>query len=401
MNRILLFALTCTTLAVFLATPLQAQKKGQKKGGGIEEFEEVDPYTGGDPKKIANLGYSQVGSFGWSDGNRTEDVQATMGGLDFLWVETEHFRIGSSLGTYKLPNDRKEKEKLKAEFKVLKEKLGRFKAPKKELDPWMRLHLYALRAEALYDQFVADFGLEAMADDKDKPYLGHPKKFLLLITQRKSELGRYLRVYEKTENEFSFGGGRPDAQMLFALNVEVIEAAYTDPIDEPFDSMLHCRVIQGLTRNFINGHKDKLFEASQWLSNGAAHYYARQSDPRWVLAGPKERPTDDTHWNWEERVEGLVKKDFFASMADMFQWTGEHEMNTRDHMVIASKLEYLITEAKGDRSEFLSDMVTPITGMTAGSAEELKKRQEMALMVNFDLEPKEFDKKWKKWAAKR
>jgi hypothetical protein len=396
-TRILLLALTWTALATVLAPPLQAQKKG----GGIEKFEEVDPYTQGDPEKTAKLGYSQVGSFGWADGDRTEQIQATMGGLDFLWVETEHFRIGSSLGTYKIPNDRNEKEKLKAEFKVIKERLGRFKAPKRELDPWMRLHLYALRAEALYDQFVADFDLGSLADDQEKPYLGHPKKFLLLITQRKSELGRYLRVYEKTENEVSFGGGRPDAQMLFALNAEVIETAYTDPIDEPFDSMLHCRVIAGLTRNFINGFNGKLFQSSAWLSRGAAHYYARQCDPRWVLAGPTEVPVDDKHWRWEDRVKGLLKKDFFATMADMVQWTDGYEMSVRDHMVIASKIEYLVTEAKGDLSEFLSDMVTPIIGMTAGSAEELKKRQEMALMVNFDLRPEELDKKWKKWALKR
>ena len=397
MTRNLFAALLVATLAALLATPLHAQKKG----GGIEEFEEVDPWTGGDREKAAELGYVQVGSFGWANGERTENVQATMGGLDFVWVETEHFRIGSSLGTYKLPNDRIEKEKLKGEFKEIKAKLRRFKAPKKELDPWMRLHLYALRAEAAYDKFIADFGLEAMADNKEAPYLGHPNKFLLLITQRKSELGRYLRVYEKTENEISFGGGHGGQGMTFALNVEIIETAYDDPIDEPFDSMLHARVVAGLTRSFINGYKQQFFTAPRWFTEGAAHYYARESDKRWVLAGPNERPTDENHWKWNERVEGLVKKDFFAAMADMFKWTNDYEMNDRDHMIATSKFEYLMTEADGDKAEFINDMILPITGMTAGSEEELQKRQEIALMVNFDMEPREFDKKWKKWAAKR
>ncbi|MEM8712975.1 MAG: hypothetical protein AAGG01_18645, partial [Planctomycetota bacterium] len=339
-----------------------------------------------------------VGSFGWADGQRTEDVQATMGGLDFLWVETEHFRIGSSLGTYKIPNDRDEKARLKSEFKELKKRLGRFKAPKKALDPWIRLHLYAMRAEKLYAQYVNDFGLQAMADETEGPYLGHPKKFLLLMCQRRSELGRYLRVYWKAENEFSFGAGKPDQGMFFGINAEIIEQSIEQPIDEPFDTMLHCRIAAGLTRNFVNGHRQKLFNAPIWLAYAVAHRYARGVDPRWVPAGPGSRNANKDHFEWNKRVSKLADNNFFASMNDMFGWTPDQAMNDRDHMVAWSKLCYLLDELKGDAGAFLTDVVKPIPGMTANSVEELQKRQLLALASQFDLAPSEFDEKWRKWA---
>ncbi|QDV05423.1 hypothetical protein Poly30_09200 [Planctomycetes bacterium Poly30] len=387
-----------SALCLFFASSAIAQQQG----GGMEEFEEIDPYTENDPAKFALLGYSQVGSFGWAYGERTENVQATMGGLDFLWVETEHFRIGSSLGTYKIPNDREEKDKLKEEFKQLKKKLGRFKAPKKELDPWIRLHLYAQRAENLYADYVKEFGLEAMASDKEKPYLGHPKRFLLLICERKSELGRYLRAYEKAENEYSFTSGKVGETMLFALNNEVLAEAYKDQeVPQPIDSMLHTRVVAGLARNFINGHNEQLFNAPIWLSYGTGYHYARKVDPRWVLGGPMARPMTDDHHEWDERVAKLVDNKFFASMADMFRWLPGAELNERDHMVMWSKVEFMILDLEGDLTKFLNAVVVPFPGLTAGSEEELEKRQAVAFAGSFDVDAAEFDEKWTEWAEDR
>lgn len=394
LTRLLQTLLALATALTLLQLPLFALQNG-----GMEEFEEIDPYTKNDPAKFKLLGYSQVDSFGWAGGERTENVQATMGGLDFLWVETEHFRIGSSLGTYKIPNDREEKAKLKAELKEIKKKLGRFKAPKKELAPWIRIHLYAQRAENLYADYVKEFGLEEMANDKEKPYLGHPKRFLLLLCERKSELGRYLRAYEKSENEYSFAAGKPGETMLFAINNEILVEAYKEQQDpQPIDTMLHARVAAGLSRNFINGHGGHLYTAPEWLASAAAHHYGRKVDPRWVFAGPTARPMTDDHYEWGERVAKLVGNEFFATMGDMFKWTAGAELNERDHMVMWSKLEFMILELEGDLTGYLNAVVKPFPGMKAGSEEELEKRQTVALAGSFDLDPEEFDEAWVEWA---
>ena len=399
----LLRTMTNAWMLVLCLTALTAHAGAQVKqpDGGIEKFKKIDPHTESDPAKFAKLGYVSVGSFGWGEGNRTEDIQEAMGGLDFLWVETEHFRIGSSLGSYKITNDRTERARLKEEFSVFKKKLGRVKEPKRELDPWYRLHLYAQRAEAQYADFVKDFGLESLAEDSAKPYLGHPKKFRLLLCERKSELVRYLQAYEKVDTDISYGTGKIDGGMIFAINAEHVREGYEDKKHEPGDAMLYCRVASGLVRCFIDGHKQELFRAPRWFVQAADHYYARQVDPRWVLAGYKTRNLKDGHWEWEERVANMVENDFFPKMAEMFRWERNRELNGREHIILASKFEFMLKEKSSGMLAFINQMVTPMPNMTEESEDELDARQRKALLDGFGLEPEAFDKEWAKWAEDR
>ena len=56
-------------------------------------------------------------------------------------------------------------------------------------------------------------------------------------------------------------------------------AGFGDAAGLPFDTMLHVRVVENLTRNFVDGHRQRLFEAPGWFSLGLAHYFAREIDP--------------------------------------------------------------------------------------------------------------------------
>ncbi|MEM1451276.1 MAG: hypothetical protein AAF957_09100 [Planctomycetota bacterium] len=394
---VLAAALALSSLPALAAAPVAVAAAWQD--GGMEEFAEVDPYTEGDAGKIADLGYVRMGSFLWEASERTEHVQETMGGLDVLWVETAHFRIGSSLGTYRIPNDRDEKAKLKEEFKLLKKRLKKFKPPKRDLDPWLRLHLFALRAEAVYEQHLADFGIEEVAGKPNA--IGHPKKFNLLLCQRKSELGRYLRAYEEGVNEYAYRTGRQGRSLFFGINMEAISESYTDRSVQPFDTMLHCIVAQGLARNFLDGHLGRLFTCPEWFSMGLGHVVQRRIDVRFVQTGATERSTDEEHWHWDDRVGNLVKNDFFATMPDMVGWERSREWNERDHMVVWSKVEFLLEQLDGDGTKFLSAMVIPVDGKPEGKKEELVERQTRALESGPGLTPDEFDKKWTRWARKR
>ncbi|MDG2143408.1 MAG: hypothetical protein P8N31_07630, partial [Planctomycetota bacterium] len=168
-----------------------AQKKGKED---MEQFEDVCPYTKGDRELEKKLGYERMGFVTWRDGEDSTIIQENMGAIPMLWVETEHFKIGSSLGTFKIDNNKAQKARIKEEIARLKKKLGKFKAPKKSLDPYLRLHVYAQRAEDIYAQFVEDFGIKPENMPENAQFLGHENKFLLLLCQRKSEYGRYIKT---------------------------------------------------------------------------------------------------------------------------------------------------------------------------------------------------------------
>ncbi len=373
-------------------------------GDGMEQFDEVDPYTKGEKELMDKLGYARFAPFGWCNGYTTTDLEEMLGGAPMIWVETEHFKIGSSLSTYKMVADKPEKERIKGELARLKERLGKLKVKRRNrLDPWLRLHLYAQRAEEAYATFFKDFDLKPEDFDKKKPYLGHPNKFLVLVCERKSELSRYTKTVHDQVQEAVFRTGMYNDTMMVGASYESITEDFQGGDARPFDQILHCRILSVLAACFIDGYEGNIFQAPRWVGNVLGHYFVRRVDPRWMLStghGPNAAARED-EWKWEPDILKLVKNKFFASTKTMFGWVEYEDMNKRDHMIAWSKMEYLLTQVKGDKKCWLSAVCKKSGG---GGGEKKKEeyiaRQTRALLACFELTPKELDDAWLKWVKK-
>ncbi len=379
--------------------PAQAQRKDDPD---YEEFEAVCPYTNGDRELERKLGYARVGRFPWRGADDTEAVRVHMGAIPMVFVETENFRIGSSLTTYRLPNDREERARLGQELARLEAKLGRLKAPRRELDPWLRLHLFAQRAEDLYRQFHEDWGIERSHYARQGPHLGFKQKFLLLLCERKSEYGRYLLTYEKTALEYVYRTGWFGEGMIVVGNIESIAEHWQEEKDVPLDSMFTCMILASLAGNLVDGWNSNLFRAPTWVTYGYMHLAQRRFDPRWpvfdgrkVIYGKEEDKTD-----WEPRVGNLVRNAFFADAEQMFGWTKYEDLNQRDHMVAWSKLSYLLTAVEGQRKAFLDALCPTLTSATRDDPEERQARQREALARCFGLTPEQLDQGWAQWVRR-
>jgi hypothetical protein len=381
-----------------ISTPARAQD-----GDGMEEFEAVDPYTKGEKELMDRLGYASFGPFQWRKGDTTTDVQRNMGGIPMLWVETEHFRIGSTLGTYELPGDRDEKNRVEEELDRLEERLGKLKAPKRKLDPWLRLHLYAQRAEELYDSFMEEFSLEPADFEDSGPHLGRSEKFLLLLCQRKSEYSRHMKTYLDVQSDTSYRWRWTGGTSGFAVNVEAIRESWHMAEDKPYDSILYGQVVSALASGFVEGYRESQAGAPYWLSKALGHYMVRRIDPRWVsgIGTVAGQSIEEDDYKWEPRVRNLVGNDFFATTEEMFGWRLYTDMNVRDHMVVWSKLQYLLTEVDGDDRAFLTDVcLPPPTGSAEQRRAAMLQRQTAALQEHYGLTPQELDDSWARWVKK-
>lgn len=391
-------------LALFVLAFVSPQAFAQQKPGeGMEEFDEVCPYTKGDRELEKKLGYSKFGFLPWRGAEDSVTVKQNMGGVPMLWVETEHFRIGSSLVSYKIPNNREERARIKEELARLKEKLGKLRAPKKKLDPFLRLHIYAQRAEDAYAAFLEDWGLEE-ADFKARgPHLGHPNKILLLLCERKSEFGRYLRTYEEMELEYSYRTGWHNDGLLVALNVEAIAENWKEEKEAPVDSMFHCAMVANLGANLIDGWSTPIFSAPEWLVYAYSHYAQRRVEPQWTVFDGRKiiYDKDDDSWNWHPRVRNLVKNDFYASFEKMAGFTDYGDIHNRDHLVGWSKLDYILNAAEGDKQAFLNAATTKLSSRETRNLETPEvTRQVRALEKAFAMTPNEFDAAWAEWVEK-
>src|SRR5262245_11266204 len=165
----------------------------------------VDPFTNGDAKLMAAAGVVRYAPLAWSGMVTTGTVDGVLGAGRVLWLETAHFRVGSALEPTALPESMEQRRLLLAALQRLKRKLPRVDEQPRRLDPWLRLHLYAQQAEELYADFQQRMGIDTSeftgGEAPNGSYLGLPDKFLLLLLQKKSDLGRYLHRFCDFEEE--------------------------------------------------------------------------------------------------------------------------------------------------------------------------------------------------------
>lgn len=385
--------------------PLEAaygQKKKEKLDEDFENFKELCPYTKGELELERKLGYVRVGLIPWRGTSDSQVVRENCGGVPMIFVETEHFRIGSSLLSYRIPNDKEERARLKAEIGRLADKLGKLKAPKREIDPWLRLHLVAQRAEEQYQQFLDDWGIAPETFAKEGANLGFPDKYLLLVCQRKSEFGRYIKIYENSDLEYSYRTGWFGEGMITAGNFEAIAEHWKDEKDMPLDSMFTCMITASIGANFIDGWNGNMFRAPAWLTYGYVHLAQKRFDPRWPVYDGRTNiyGKDRDKTEWQPRVSNLVKNDFFASTDKMFEWSKYDDMNQRDHLIAWSRLDFLLNECEGNGAAFLTAICPTSSGISAEPVEVRKERQVKALAEHFALTPTELDEAWAKWVKK-
>ncbi len=371
---------------------------------GMEDFEEADPYTEGEMDRMDKLGYERFSGFMWRDGHLTGQVAETLGGMPVLWVETEHFKIGSTLTSYRFSEDSIEKKRLEAELKTFKKRLGKVKLPKRKLDAWLRLHLYAQRLEQLYDDLEADFGIQPDDYTGHGPNFGRSTKFLVLLCERRSEFKRYLSRYVQVDGDFSFRCGWDDGDRGFVINNEAVQDLYdAESAETPRDTVLLANIISGLSMTMIEGYRLRYDGLPLWISTAVGHRCVRRIDPRWVTGYglAKERTIGEDDYKWEPRVRNLAKNEFFISTRDMFGISTYEEMHTRDHMVLWSRLEYLLDEADGSPRGFLNALaLAPPTGTPEDVKAALVERQVASLLEHYGVSPEELDEAWSKWVLK-
>ena len=391
------------------APPALGVFPGPLQDTSIEAFEELDPYTLGKREALDRLGYVSLGPFAWADGHSSEDLRETLGGVSVIFIETEHFRIASSLRACGRSNDSAEKKLLKAEYARFKKRLGKFK-PGKQLDPWLRAHLYAQRLEELYTDFLQRFGFEDgdFGDPEARskggvpmgsgPYLGQEQKFTVLLCEQRSGLGRYLARYLKSKSDVYFSWRFPDTVFLGTC-FEALKQA-----DRGLDLNLYLLLTGGIVVNLVDGFRNTGHHAPPWFKFGLAHYYTNKLDPRWPNwgAGGSANPDIDQLWDWEPRVRGLVINGAAGSWETMMSWETKEDLASRDHMLAWSRVRWLIEQKPEGLRELLLGLTEPISGSTPeeiSAAALLQQRR--ALEKAYGATPAELDAEWARHVRRR
>ncbi len=392
-----------------LAAALPATPPAQD---GREPIAEVDPYTRGDERAMAKAGYVSFGPFLWGDGHSSEQLAESLGGVPVIFVETEHFRIASTLDSIELGEDRLIKKRVEGELRRLKKRLPRIDVKERELDPWLRLHLYAQRCEELYAEFhelfhIAPDRFNAQSPPRrpgeawamgEGPYLGLHEKFSLLLTQKTGTLARYSAVYldQSVNTPYRFYFADRDS-FFYCNSIETLGTEYGNEV------AFHCAVVYGLTQNLLNAHGGFTHNAPLWLRVGTARWFIRRIDPRWMVyaTGPDELGRTEDDAEWAPKVRARVKNDYYPGFAEMLTWDDDRALTFAQHMMLWSRIDWMLAEESEALGRFLQEAMKPIPWEEDQDRPALV-REQFARALEATLgTPEEIDAAWARWVVKR
>jgi hypothetical protein len=389
-------------LSLLAFAPAQ-EKPPPKDEEEVQKAQRVDPYTGGEAPAMAAAGIVAYAPFPWADGYSTADIERVLGERRVLWVETAHFKLGLGLRSAPWPEEQEPRKALQEEIKQLRKKLPKVAEKPKRIDSWLRLHLYAQRLEASYADFqkligVTDADFQKGTQPREGAYLGLPGKFLVLLFQRQSDMGRYMD---------RFCGRKNDSSMRFyhekSFQMESCVAA--EALEGYDEAGLHGHVIYSVFHNLLNGYNGFHYPLPLWLDEGLAHWYARKvpTDTINVQILDSEAVAEDKQNDWPVKVRRRAQHQAavfpFEAMAKWEKW---EEMGYHAHAQSWSRVDYLM-QADADK---VGLMVRHLKGLPVGAEgyEALgalaRTTAQKLLFELFELDGPTFDTKWRDWVLK-
>ena len=372
---------------------------------------EEDPYTEFDEDLVRELGYDNLGGpFLITRSHNTESVEETLGRKWMLWAETEHFQIGSTLGSRFPPRgDRELAKRFDAELDRLRDRGLKLPRKVKDVDAWLHLHLFAQRLEDTYDEFERIFGVtpdsfppapERQPDTVDRsvpgPYLGSHHKYIVLLFEEKSDLARYLARYTGQQRKTSFRYlFQEDDANLFITAREV----YAISKDE--FSHFHCHVVGNVFRLLVSGYRGFRYNVPPWFLEGLAHWTTRRLDP--TFFSPTVPDGQDADYRrdpeWEDKVYARVKNDYWPKSSELMTIAEPGDMKFADHLMSWSRMDFLLSRESGKPGLYL-DRVKSLPWRADLSFDDVREAQERGMEEAWGLDYDTLDAEWAEWVKK-
>lgn len=380
-------------LSLVLCGPTFAQRKNDPANC---------PYCQNDPALMQAAGILSHGGFEFGNSD-TKTIDGQLATSDIRWIESAHFEIGFALGTHKVRQE--EKEKLRAELARLAETLPAIDSKEKMIDPWLRSHLYAQRAEDAWKRFQAlmkvenaDFPDGKKAYDRtgkfmgSGPYMGQKGKYEVLVTPSEAALVSYLQqnfglLVKKTQR-----WNLPDKDSL-----SVTINGNEDNLRE--DEALHAHMVFNVTINLLDGYKHYSYDKPIWIREGLAHFVEREISQKFNSFDSSEGAVADVSRKskWEPEVRKLISTGKAPRMAELVGMQDYSELTLPKHFTTWSMIDFLV-KTNPDGFACLNDAISGLLndkGIPDGSPLPDVQRAKFKECLGFSYA--EFDTKWAEW----
>ena len=361
------------------------------------------PYCQNDPALLKAAGLVSHGGFPFGKkGNDTNKVDDFMAANDIRWVETEHFRIGFGLGSYKVKLE--DKKKILAELTRLKLVLPKVVPDTGILDPWLRTHIYAQRCEDIYKRFIQiiDGGTSKFADGSgtwegryagEGPYLGMKEKYEALVLP--SEAAHVTFLLENAGLRI-----RNSQRWHFVDRGTITIMMHAEQGQLRNDAPLHGHFAFNLAHNLFDGLNHYSYDTPVWIHEGLAHFMEREIDPDHNSFDSGEGAVADmtSKGNWKPEVLKLINSGEASRMAELMAVKSYSELKLVHHYTTWSMIEFLITTKPAEFAKFVFAIKSNYDAQGLPTGSNLPDWHRKQFKEIFGWTYAEFDEAWRAWA---
>jgi hypothetical protein len=391
-------------LAALAALPAVAQDGKEKTPKW-----RLDPYTKNEPE----AGYIGFGPFAF--GNladkpvTSKQIDDSLEFVQILWIETPHFRIGTNLPEWPVPEDPVTKKKIRTELEELQKKLPKVNPKTRTLDPWLRAHLTAQRMEKLYAETQKLFGVTDADFPADPakvqripgarymgygPYLGMKDKFLVLAIEKAASFELYMKNFlgrpNRNAQRWHF---KESGSILITLPLESNEF----PLKH--DTALHCGLAFNVSINLLDGFRHYGYELPVWIREGFGHWNCRRVDTKWPSFDQNEGAMADIKLvdKWDVLCRSLIQNNKVANFATVSSWRDFGDIKFNDHVACWSRVDWMMSQGPEKWQKFLFAIKGRVDDKWAPDQTDLVGALRDAMKEAYGVSALNVDAKWSEW----
>lgn len=361
---------------------------------------EVCPWCKNDPEKMAKAGLVSHGPIAVGP-QGSEALEHDLPAGRWLFAETAHLRWASALGPMTVELD--DKKRVLAELDRLRILLPDIPKDPKKLDPWLRIHLLAMKGEEFYTRFEKLLGVsDADFPDSrqiDKPfmgngkYLGEKEKFDVVVHSTRATHYLFTKGFsgEQVTETLRWHCKDPD-KLLLSVPAE-------DP-DLRKDKWLWPHIVHNLSHAMFCGYKHFSYDPPIWIDEGIALAMEKEAEPESTTHEGEEGTLRETKGpkDFGAAAKRLVQGGKPRSLSELTELKEFGDLSQDDQVAVWSRARFLIETHPAELAKLLGGIKGQLDEKQSPSGKDLpglqrKLLQEIAGWTTFS-----FDEAWKTWA---
>jgi hypothetical protein len=364
---------------------------------------EICPWCKNDPVLMKKAGIVSHGPIAIGPKGSAE-IGATLPAGQWVFIETAHIRWGSSLPAVVV--ELEDKKRVMAEIARLREVLPNVPADPRKLDPYLRLHLIAMKGEELYAHFQkildvrdADFPeTRSLAGPfmGDGRYLGEKDKYEIVLHSTLANHKAFTKSFCGSEVVSSLRYHFPDLHKI------ILSAPAVDP-DLKKDRWLFPFVAHCLTHMMFCGYKHFSYDPPAWLDEGLACALEKEIEPLSTTNEGEEGSMNDLKGpkDWAAGVKRILGTGKVKSTAELMHVQRIDAFDLDEKMTCWSMVRFLLDTQPKALAGLLGAVKGQLDERGYPSGKDLPNLTRRSMKDLMHWTPVAFEEAWKAWALKQ